>query len=118
MNSVLKIVLRKDDSLNMFNHDTTLKNSPESSKLARLILWRLYKWIKQSLEEKLRSEKLTKLQEMEWMDVFETRKTEAQTLKAEIKKRRMRPLMRWFMNCMDWLRRRLGLWRGVDKYIA
>jgi len=29
---------------------------------------------------------LTKLQEMEWMEVFETKKTEAQTLKAEIDK--------------------------------
>jgi hypothetical protein len=29
---------------------------------------------------------LTKLQEMEWMDVFETKKAEAQTLKAEIDK--------------------------------
>src|SRR5690606_20909539 len=29
---------------------------------------------------------LTKLQEMEWMEVFETKKSEAQTLKAEIDK--------------------------------
>jgi len=29
---------------------------------------------------------LTKLQEMEWMEVFETKKAEAQTLKAEIDK--------------------------------
>ncbi len=36
--------------------------------------------------KKAGSEKLTKLQEMEWMDVFETKKAEAQTLKAEIKK--------------------------------
>ncbi|MEN8123087.1 MAG: N-6 DNA methylase, partial [Bacteroidota bacterium] len=36
--------------------------------------------------KKAGGEKLTKMDEMEWMDVFETKKAEAQTLKAEIDK--------------------------------
>jgi len=36
--------------------------------------------------KKVGGEKLTKLNEMEWMDVFETKKAEAQTLKAKIDK--------------------------------
>ena len=36
--------------------------------------------------KKVGGEKLTKMDEMDWMEVFETKKTEAQTLKAEIDK--------------------------------
>ena len=36
--------------------------------------------------KKVGGEKLTKTDEMDWMDVFETKKAEAQTLKAEIDK--------------------------------
>jgi len=36
--------------------------------------------------KKVGREKLSKMDEMEWMEVFETKKTEAQTLKAEIDK--------------------------------
>jgi len=36
--------------------------------------------------KKVDGEKLTRMVEMEWMDVFETKKAEAQTLKAEIDK--------------------------------
>ena len=36
--------------------------------------------------KKVGGEKLSKLAEMEWMEVFETKKTEAHTLKAEIDK--------------------------------
>ena len=36
--------------------------------------------------KKAGGEKLTKMDEMEWMDVFETKKAEAQNLKAEIDK--------------------------------
>jgi len=36
--------------------------------------------------KKVGGEKLTKIDEMEWMDVFETKKAKAQTLKTEIDK--------------------------------
>lgn len=36
--------------------------------------------------KKVGGEKLTKTDEMDWMDVFETKKSEAQTLKTEIDK--------------------------------
>lgn len=36
--------------------------------------------------KKAGGEKLSKMDEMEWMEVFETKKAEAQTLKAEIDK--------------------------------
>ena len=73
------------------NFITYLKSSLRIEPTKKILNWHELDFINFIKElnkaiKKQRGEKLTKLQEMDWMEVFETKKTEALNLKTEIDK--------------------------------
>lgn len=92
--SLTNLMIKETESLQkiIYNYNKYLQSQFSIEKLSKKLqnwhdlnfgdfLKELNKAIK-----KAGGEKLTKMDEMEWMDVFETKKAEAQTLKAEIDK--------------------------------